>query len=91
MKLLPHGENIRLDCLAKYNHLVVPIICGMFSIVLMLQTRRATSGSFVAFASLEYLKHISFDIRKNFQRKKMQFYILIIYRKSYQTLFCPTG
>jgi len=50
-------------------------------------------GTFGAFApprNFEVL-HNNFDICRNFQRIKVNFYILIIFKKSYLDLLCPTG
>jgi len=64
-----------------------------FLTAVALRTRRATGGgAFGAFAPPEIFKtlHSNFDICRNFQRIKMKFYILIIFKKSYLnfSLFC---
>jgi len=55
------------------------------------KTRRAIrgEGTFAAFAPPEIFKtlHRNFKICRNFQRIKMKFYVLVIFKKSYWNFF----
>jgi len=65
------------------------IVRGTSILTELPQNRRAIRGACGAFAPPEIFKslHSTFDICKNFQKIKMKFHILIIFKKSYWN-FC---